>query len=232
MEQKIISKTEDQCIYFMKDTNLDFYLIIPNSKQISIVLGLFPDVKESIIKTIPKEKDKAIVIPVINNQILTSANHLDTTSFKYIDSVLSYLINVSYKILTHNKLSVDSKILLNNHSSYENFNKQYLQKYPGRVELYNLFPKTVGFTNVNQNGEENFKQYSESTFKPVEPMFKQANAITSLDDIEDMAEPILDNESVTTNSNAKEGREPGFVSYVLLGVLVAVITLIFLYMML
>ena len=51
MEQKIISRNEEQCIYLMKETNLDFYLIIPNNKQISILLGLFPDVTEEMIKT-------------------------------------------------------------------------------------------------------------------------------------------------------------------------------------
>ena len=46
-----------------------------------------------------------------NNEILTKANQLDTVSFKYLDGVFSYLINVSYKVLTYNKIEVDSKIL-------------------------------------------------------------------------------------------------------------------------
>ena len=31
MEQKMIHKTSEKCVFFMKDNNLDFYLIIPNS---------------------------------------------------------------------------------------------------------------------------------------------------------------------------------------------------------
>lgn len=233
MEQKIILKTEEQCIYLMKETNLDFYLIIPNNKQVSIVLGLFPNVTEDVIKTMPKEKDKAVIIPIINNQVLTNANHLDATSFKYLDSVLSYLINVSYKILTHNNLIVNQKILLNNHSSYINFNQKYIEKYQGRVELYNLIQKPVEKPNTNQNiFEPQPEQPSKPDFKPVEPPFTNQPTNNKVDTIEEEIDPILYDEPVITSPDKKDSHEPGFVSYVLLGVLVAVISLVFLYMIL
>jgi len=234
MEQKIISKTEEQCIYLMKETNLDFYLIIPNNKQLSIVLGLFPDVTEEVIKTLPKEKDKVLVIPVISSQILTNANHLEQVSFKYLDNVLSFLINISHKMLTHNKLSVNNKILLNNHASYENFNQQYIKKYEGRVELYNLFSKKPTTTINNRNIFEPVPTQSpESTFKPVEPPFQQKNTNSqTVDTLEESIEPILYNEPVISSPDIKENHEPGFISYILLGVLVAVISLVFLYMIL
>ena len=227
MEQKIISKTEEQCIYLMKETNLDFYLIIPNHKQVSIVLGLFPNITEEIIKTLPKENDKAIVIPIINNQILTSANHLDTTSFKYLDSVLSYLINTAYKILTFNQLEVNNKILLNNHSSLENFNQKYIEKYQGRVELYNLIskPTPTPVPDINQNIFEPTPLPQQS----IEPT-KQPEPTSPTNTLEDSIEPLLNDEPVITSPDMKDAREPGFVSYILLGVLVAVISLVFLYL--
>ena len=58
MEQKMIHKTSEQCIFYIKDNNLDFYLIIPNSKQVSIVLGIFSDVNEEMIKKLSNESDK------------------------------------------------------------------------------------------------------------------------------------------------------------------------------
>lgn len=225
MEQKIILQNNEQCIYFMKDTNLDFYLVIPNNREISIVLGLFPNVSEDIIKSLPKEKDKAIIIPVISEQILVRANQMDITSFKYIDNVLSYLINVSYKILTHNKLNVNNKIFLNNHTSYDNFNKQYIQKYQGRVELYNLFSKPISDTTNNQNSEE------VATFKPVEPLFKDKTINNKNEDNKEENTPVL-YDDIVNNSNVVNNKEPGFVSYVLLGVLIAVIALVALYMVL
>ena len=237
MERKVILQTSEQCIYYIKDTSLEFYLIIPNNKEVSIVLGLFPEVNEGIVKTLPFEKDKAIVVPAINGNILTKANHLDDISFKYVDNVLSYLINTCYKILTHNRLVVRSKVLLNNHTAYENFNNKFIEKYQGRVELYNLIekniPKEVPLANTNI-----FEPISGTTvipaFTPTEPPFKQESLANNVrgDEMEELVDPLLADEPVITSEDKKDSKEPGFVSYVLLGVLLAVISLVFLYLIL
>ena len=235
MERRVILQSAEQCIYLVKDTNLDFYMVIPNSKKVSIVLGLFPDMNENDVKTLPKDNDKVVVIPVINSQILTNANHLDTVSFKYLDNVLSYLINSTYKILTHNRLEVEKKILLNNHSLYSNFNDKYIEKYQGRVELYNLIQKQS--SEPVMSNKEIFEPVSATTvipaFKPSEPMFKNVtNDNKTTDSIEEEIEPILYDEPVVKSSDVKDNKEPGFISYILLGVLIAVISLVFLYMIL
>ena len=238
MEQKIIYKNESQCIFLMKETNLDFYLIIPNNKELSILLGLYPDMTDEGIKLLSNENDKAIVVPIVNGQILTNANHLDPTSFKYLDSILSYLINATYKILTHNKINVKQKILLNNNPIYENFNSKYLEKYQGRVDLYIPTPPQNNTQQTTQQGID-FNQNlftaqsaptEKQTFTPTEEPFRPKNS--SIDELDDSVEPFLYDEPVVSSSEVKEGHEPGFVSYVLLGVLVAVITLVFLYMLL
>ena len=218
MEQRVVYKTSDQCVYLIKDNNIEFYLVIPNNRDISITLGLFPDVNDEVIKSFPKFNDKAIVVPVVSGQILTNANHLDMTSFKYLDSVLSYLINMAYKILSHNNLNVSNKILLNNHATYENFNNEYVKKYQGRVELYDLFPKA----SANQNLEVNTNVES---FKPAEVPFKDNDVLDN--NANQVMEPIIEDKP-----NINNNKEPGFVSYVLLGVLVAVLSLVFLYMLL
>ena len=213
----------------MKETNLDFYVIIPNKKEVSILLGLFPNITEQIVKTMPKEMDKAIVIPVINEQILTNANHLDGASIKYLDGILSYLINFSYKLLTHNNIKVNQKILLNNHTSYTNFNTQYIEKYQGRVELYDLTPKK----NPNAPIFEPVQEQQPKEFKPVEPPFNNNQTPSrNTDALEELVDPILYDEPVITSPEKKDSKEPGFVSYVLLGVLLAIISLVFLYMIL
>ena len=220
MEQKVISKTEEQCIYLMKDPNLAFYLIIPNEKQVNILLALFPEVTEDIIKTLPKEKDKAIIIPIINNQFLTNANNLEPTSFTYIDKVLNYLINTVYQILNYNHVKVNEKVLLNNHSLYENFNNKYIERYNNRVELYNLMKP------VEELHETIEKQPIEETaLETVPEPIDNSLPLTN--------QPEEQNNEILENTNVKKRvRELGFVSYVLLGVLVAVISLVFLYLML
>ena len=221
MEQKVILKTNEQCIYLIKETNLAFYLVIPNNRQVSIVLGLFPSVDENIIKSLPKVSDKAIVVPVVNSQILDQANKMEVNSFKYLDNVLSFLINTSYKLLTYNHLEVNSKILINNHSLYQVFIQKYIEKYQGRVELYDLIPKQELKPMVTFSNQEIEKNTMSN---------ERINMPNSI--LEEDVEPILNDEAVVTSSETKEDREPGFVSYVLLGVLVAVISLVFLYLML
>ena len=50
--------------------------------------------------------------------------------------------------------------------------------------------------------------------------------------MEELVDPLLADEPVITSEDKKDSKEPGFVSYVLLGVLSAVISLVFLYMIL
>lgn len=225
MEQKVILKTNEQCIYLIKEKNLDFYLVIPNNRQVSIVLGLFPSVDENSIKSLPKVSDKAIVVPVINSVVLEQANKMEANSFKYLDNVLSFLINTSYKLLTYNHLEVNSKILINNHSLYQVFIQKYIEKYQGRVELYDLMPKQESKPMVTFSNQEIEKNKEQSAMTN-----ERINMPNST--LDEDIEPILNDEPVVTSSEVKEAHEPGFVSYVLLGVLVAVISLVFLYLML
>lgn len=215
MEQKLIVKNEKQCIYFMKETNLNFYLSIPNSKKVGIVLGLFEDANDEFVKKIPIQNDKAVVIPVIQSDILKQANIVGTSSYNYLNQVLSFLINTSHKILTYNHIEVDNQILLNQSSKLEIFNQNFISKYQGRVQPINLIP-----------------EYSTTVEPPIikEPIMPQETTI------QPNVENVMPTEIPTSiepkeeSISKKEAHEPGFVSYVLLGVLLAVIALVVLYL--
>lgn len=216
MEQKVIVKTQNQCIYLIKEANLDFYLLIPNSKQIKIVLGLFDDVTDEMVKNLPIQNDKAIVIPVVQKQVLQQANIINSQSFHYLEQILSILINTAYKILTYNRMQVDTQVLLNSNQSLNLFEQNFVQKYQGRVQLIDLFAKT------------SVSVVEEAKPIVVEPKEERTNVIeTKIEEV--MPTEMLVQESVSSQ-NIKEVHEPGFVSYVLLGVLVAVISLVFLYL--
>ena len=125
MEQKVIVKNENICIYFMKESNLGFYLLIPNARHLKITLALFENTDENFIKNIKINPDKAIVIPVIQADILKQANQIGSSSYNYLNQVLSFLINTSYKILSYNHIEVDNQILLNNSKKLENFEQNF-----------------------------------------------------------------------------------------------------------
>ena len=141
VEQRMVAKNEQQCIYYMKESNLEFYLLIPNCQQVKIVLGIFANVTDKLVKSIPIQSDKAIVVPIISNQILAQINNNMSPSAQYVEQILSTLINTAYKILTYNHIMVDTQILLNNNVTFSNFLNNFLQKHHGRVQPIELFPQ-------------------------------------------------------------------------------------------
>ena len=127
------------------------------------------------------------------------------------------LINKSYSTLKQNGKEVFQQIKLNNNESYKSFNEKFTSMYPERIQLakYDIAP--VNLTNQPTN-------INVATLTPpTEPL---ANTINIA--LEDTKEELSQN-----NKHVKTlKREPGFVSYVLLGVIVAILSLIGLYLLL
>lgn len=217
MEQKVVERNQEQCIFLIRESNIDFYLVIPNCKKVHIVLGLFLDVTVDFIKSIPKQNDKALVIPVLNRQFLEQIHNGQVQNYASLDNVLSFLINTSYQILTYNHIGVETQILLHNNADFISYNQQFVSKYQGRVQLIDLLPKEV------IQPEEVVSSVS------VDPPVHE-NVLQS--DVSDIMPDSMEENQEQLSPNLREAREPGFVSYVLLGVLVAVISLVFLYLVL
>ena len=215
MEQFEIERKGTRFTYLIKDNNIEFYLIIPNNNRISIVLNIIEAINNDKIKNIPEFMDKVLVIPVLNQNII---NYLKTpaSSYNQADNYFSNLINTSYKILTHNKITVEPLVYLNNDTLFSNFNTYFVNKFNGRVSLINL--------NIsNQN-------ISSTISSPVNRVIEEKKDLPQgLDDIYN-EEITLKSESISKKDDNK--KEPGFVSYVLLGVMIAILSLIFLYMLL
>lgn len=217
VEQKVIERNQEQCIFLIRESNIDFYLVIPNCKKVHIVLGVFLDVTVDFIKSIPKQNDKALVIPVLNRQFLEQIHNGQVQNYASLDNVLSFLINTSYQILTYNHIEVETQILLHNNADFISYNQQFVSKYQGRVQLIDLLPKEV------IQPEEVVSSVS------VDPPVHE-NVLQS--EVSDIMPDSMEENQEQLSPNLREAREPGFVSYVLLGVLVAVISLVFLYLVL
>ena len=217
MEQLEIERTKTRFTYLIKDTNIEFYLIIPNNNRVSIVLNIMENVDNDKVKNIPDFMDKVLVIPVLNSNII---NYLKTpmAAYNQADNYFSNLINISYKILTHNRITVDALVYMNNNSVFSNFNNYFVNKFNGRVALINL--------NIQNN-----------VAAPITPPNVPINQeVPEKKDLPQELDAIY-NEEITLNSgdlpkNETNKKEPGFVSYVLLGVMIAILSLIFLYMLL
>ena len=215
MEKRVIEQNPNRNIFLIEDGKLSFYLLIPNSYVMSITIGLFENINDDMVKLIPNHSDKAIVVPVINNQILSRMNVIGSDEYNYMDKLLSYLINTSYNILSRYQWKIEKEVYLNQNVSFTNFNNAYLEKYKGRIFPVDLFPK-------NEVKEE----------VPAVVNNVLDNNIVNNGGI-NMPTEVMEESAVQEEFTPKKRvREPGFVSYVLLGVIVAVVSLVFLYMIL
>lgn len=215
MEQFEIERKETRITYLIKDTGLEFYLLIPNNKKISIVLNIIENVNNEIVKKIPDILDKVLVIPVLNGNII---NYLKSNlpSFEQADNYFSNLINTSYKILTHNNIVVDPLVYMNNNYLYTSFNNYFVNKFNGRISLITLNLEPIREISPINNIQS-----------PV--VEEKKEVINELDNIYNEEIVLKENNEIPKEKNKKE---PGFVSYVLLGVIIAIVSLVFLYMLL
>jgi len=219
VEQIEIERKASRFIYLIKDTNIQFYLLIPNNNKVTMVLNIIDNINNEKIKNINDFNDKVLVVPVLNNNII---NYLKTPASIYnqADNYFSNLINISYKILTHNNIIVEPLVQLNNDLTYKDFNNYFANKFKGRVGLISLNL----FNNVTVQPQIINNQIQTPTPAPVKQEMPQ-----NLDDIYNGEISIKEDVQSKNTTNKKE---PGFVSYVLLGVMIAILSLIFLYILL
>jgi hypothetical protein len=229
MNQTLVANVNNKNVYLINNNNIPFYVCLPSEKKANIVLNLVDDVNginmtnnmESLTKEITNMYNKfdyadiAVVSPIIDNNLLEQAKlNNNEQIFGYLDKVMSYLINTVYKLLRDNNIEVDNKIKLNNNRSYSDFNDWFVKRYNGRVEL------------ADYNSMSNVNAISSEFEKESQTMDFASSAIAN--EVLDETRPI----DTINNNVSTSPKEPGFVSYVLLGVIVAVISLVILYKLL
>ena len=198
MEQRIISQDGTKIICYIKENTYAYYLIIPASKKVNLLLNIVNNITDETIKQINSYPDKASIFPIIDQNILLGVSQNQAESFQALDNTLSEIINSSYQLLTYNHLEIDNNILLNKVGPYPTFYNWFINKYNGRVQLAEL-----------------------ELIEKKEPQPQVQNTPTP-PQVQEQDGPIEEQES----------KSLGFVSYVLLGVVAAIATLIFLYLIL
>ena len=206
MEQRIVLQEKTKFIYFIKENDISFYLMIPNNQKLSIVLNIIDNINDEQVKTLESIPNHAMIIPVLSYELLESVLKNQAEDFNRLDSICSKMINFSHKTLTYNHLQVDSSVFLVENQKYTMFNTWFIRKYGGRVSL------------IKQNNTTS----SEINRENASPVIK-GNPQTNEQE-KKINEPNLS--EITQDSSQKD---LGFVSYVLLGVVAAVASLIFLY---
>ena len=228
MEQRKILELNKHDIYLLSDNNIAFYIGIPkvtefNSVNISIDLKdhfdkininkndivYVKDELANIYQDIDSE-NITLITPIFYNDILQRIKTEPKEGlFSYLDKCLSYIINNAHNVLVEKNIQVNSKIVIVKNDKFANFINWFSARYSSRVDT---------------------KQYSEllGDFTSIIPVVNTDNIISVPTE-----KVSADNNSVSgVQTNLKESHSTGFISYVLLGVIGIVITLVILYMLL
>ena len=213
MEQRKMLELNKHDIYLLSDNNIAFYISIPKVMEFNSV-NISIDLKDNFDKININKND----IVYVKAELANIYQDIDSESiktepkeglFSYLDKCLSYIINNAHKVLVEKNIQVNSKIVIVKNDKFANFMNWFSARYASRIDT---------------------KQYSEvlGDFTSIIPVVNTDNII-SVPTEKVNADNNLASEVQT---NLKESHSTGFISYVLLGVIGIVITLVILYMLL
>ena len=218
MKQELILQEKERYIYLFEEGDIKFYLTIPRAKEISLILNLKDAISASSPEKMPLVQNKAIITPIVEDALLLQIKENTVDAFHHLDEIFSKAINMSHKILTYNHLEVDASVYFIENDSYAMFWEWFVKKYNGRVKKFHLEEKKESDSLENS-------VISKEMFREVSTQNEPSNDnISKVTPEETMMEDKIPSPPI---SNAKGSF--GFVSYVLLGVVAAVLSLVFLY---
>lgn len=207
VEQSLIFNDNTRVIYRFKSGKVLFYLVIPKNNRVNLCIDMevFDD---SNINSIKLGDSYACIVPILDVNIRNRIIMGDVNFMGGMDKYISECLNLSHKILTHNNISVDGTVYYNHVDGLEKFESFFGERYKDRVKVIN--EKKESILESNDVGLLN----NQVQRTPVDIPMSSVN-IDTLDD--------------GTSGASNNRKEMGFVSYVLLGVVFAVLSLLFLY---
>ena len=241
MSQNFVGSISNKDVYLIDDKYTPYFIGIPKGDKVQIVINLVDDMKgidislssPMVVKNNILDlyntfgiNDSAVVTPVINNGVMDNIKNDNQDYFAWLNQAMGHLINVVYRNLkdTFGK-EVFEQIGLNDNVSYKVFNDKFLSMYSDRVCL-------VSFNNANLSNS--LSNNSNNDVQSVN-MANDNLANTTTISLDDAYKEFENDDNSVVNVKPKsltKKKEAGFVSYVLLGVVVAVISLVILYMLL
>ncbi len=155
MDIKLLIELNKHNIYLVKTDLVSYYIGVPknspNGTNISIEIkskmgnyNLDENDEMWVMENIKNtynyidEYNITLVLPILNNDILSILEKMDSNRFDAIDRIISHIINSSFQILSKNNIIVDPSVILINNDKYKTFINWFLAKYHGRVICKNM----------------------------------------------------------------------------------------------
>ena len=239
MKETLICKLKKHSIYYLNNSNVGFYILIPTKEyqetNISIRLKSNYETYDLNKNDLSKVENELVgyyqtldnynitlILPVFNDDILDRIKSVnDIELYHKLDTYFGEIFNNAYEFLTKNNIKVNNKIYMINNESFSNFTNWYVKKYNNRIEY-----KTV-VDLVKENGS--FDGYDVMKTSGTNIVIGKEEEPTIEKTIE-MEVETFDN--MVKNINREEAHSnAGFVSYLLLGIITFIVSLSLLYIL-
>ena len=243
MKETLICSLEKHNIYYVNNSSYGFYILVPFKEYIetNIAIRLKSnyqnyDLNKNSLDVVTNELinyyknldnyNVTLVLPVFFDDMLSRIITVDDME-KYlaVDRYLGEMINSAHRLLTKNNIKVNSNIYIINNDSFRKFTNWFVARYNNRIEyktILELVKENDNFSNYNvietpninfvigKNEEPNIEKTAEIELETFENIVRE---------IEDKPKKIVPK---------KDSSNGGFVSYILLGVIAFVVSLVLL----
>ena len=233
MRETLICKLEKHSIYFLNNSNIGFYILMPdkeyNETNITIRLKSNYETYDLTKNDLAKVQNELVnyyksldnynitlILPVFNDDILNRIKTVnDMELYHRLDLYFGEIFNGAYSFLVKNNIKVKDKIYMINNDTFNNFTNWYVNKYNSRIEYKELLDL------VKENG----------SFEGYDVMETHGTNIVVGKEEEPSIEKTIEMEVETFDNMVKsmereeKSSNAGFVSYILLGIITFVVSL-------
>ena len=247
MKETLICSLDKHNIYYLNDANASFYILVPykeySDTNISIRLKSnyqTYDLTKNSIDVVTEELvnyyknldnyNITLILPVFYNDILTRIRTVeDIEMYKQVDRYLGYIFNTAYGFLTKNNIKVNNSIYVINNDSFKKFTNWFVSRYNNRIEYKTILELVRGNGSYNSYNVIETPNINFVVGKDNEPNIEKT-AEMELETFDNLAKKVINDDKKEERVNLRVAESGGFVSYVLLGVIAFVVSLVLLYM--
>lgn len=245
MKETLICSLEKHHIYYFNDSNVSFFMLTPYKEytdtNISIRLKSnydTYDLTKNSLEVVTNELinyyknldnyNITLILPVFYDDVLNRIRVVDDMEiYQKLDRYLGYIFNTAYAFLTKNNIKVNNSIYVINNDSFNKFTNWFVARYNNRIEyktILELVKQSDNFSNYNlvETPSINF------VVGKNEPPTIEKTAEIEVETFDNYVKNI-DKEEKKVIERSGVG-SAGFVSYILLGIITFVISMLLLFL--
>ena len=238
MKETLIYKLNKHNIYYISTPSYGFYILVPftDYTDTNIVLRLKGnyqsyDLNKNSLESVTEDYNVTLVLPIFYDGILDRIRTVeDLVLYQRLDGYLGNIFNNAYAFLTKNNIKVNSNIYIINNDSFKTFTNWFVSRYNNRIEYKTILELVKQSDHFNSYDMVETPSINFVVGKNEEPKLDKTVEIET-ETFNSMTRDIVDTESKkkeTFQSNKKNNA--GFVSYILLGVVSFVVSMLLLFL--